>query len=300
MGIKPTPTPEAQYYIAEYMREGHNEYSKAVLEERIWTSLPPTDRHGVERNRWLNSILKVGINRLQNRSSLRNKRHAEVFWHRVNNDDMPIATALRLYKDALRLHQRTRMELKDAVLEVLKEYDQLPNVVMRKGKPVRQSSVTQLPRTKKKNRGHQNGSRKAWSDLRKAIATLVQGKIPADIDPDTESHVWREVEFDVKVILDELQGKIQRLSAKKKADQKITKTASRRQLVAACHVLAMDPPRPGKPVDLAKAKRQKRLLAKEYHPDARNGDDSLVAQYDAVMDAYRTIEWYADQFNQSA
>jgi macrodomain Ter protein organizer (MatP/YcbG family) len=301
MGIMPQPNDQVCFYIDAYKRGDQTEHEMAVLEERIWSSLLPEERYHVDRNQWLNQLLGTGINQLQNRSSLRNKRHADKFWERVTRKEMSVSTSLRLYKDAMRLHKRQGLSLSDAVIEILKEYDSLPNVVIRRGRPVRQSSPARLPRVEKKKKTQANSKNKkrAWDNLRRSIAELVRDKLPDGLGLDLEAQIWKEVESDVKIVLDELQGKIQRLSAKKKNEQQITKTASRRQLVAACRVLAMDPPRPGRPVDLSKAKRQKRLLAKEYHPDARDGDDSMIPQYDAVIEAYQTVEWYADQFNQN-
>lgn len=297
--IDPPANAQAEFYINEYRQGNHNEHTLALLEERIWTSLPPEQRRHVDRSRWLSDALDSSINQMQNRSSLRNKKDVDPFWERVNSGGMTVGTALRLYKDALQIHVDRKILLSHAIARTLEEYDELPHVSTRHGRPVRQSSSVRLPREskKQKKKTDKNSARDKWDKLRESVATLIRDKLPENLEPDIESALWKEIELDIKIVLKDLQFKITRLHNKKKNNQQTAKTASRRQLVAACRVLAMDPPRTSKPVDLSKAKRQMRLLAKQYHPDARDGDDSLVAQYDAVIDAYRTIQWYADQFN---
>jgi DnaJ-class molecular chaperone len=58
-------------------------------------------------------------------------------------------------------------------------------------------------------------------------------------------------------------------------------------------VLNLKVPPPHKPVDLTAAKKAKRNLVRAYHPD-HNGEGTRAA-YEAVIDAYRTIEMYAEQ-----
>ena len=66
---------------------------------------------------------------------------------------------------------------------------------------------------------------------------------------------------------------------------------SRRRIIAACQLLSMDPPPPGRPADLADARKRRGKLGAAYHQD-RVGDDSMRDQYEAVMNAYRTLEEY--------
>jgi hypothetical protein len=70
---------------------------------------------------------------------------------------------------------------------------------------------------------------------------------------------------------------------------------ARRKAIAASKVLSMDPPAVGKPVDIARAKRQVRALARLYHPDAV-GSDEKVDLFNEVMGALRALEEYNEQF----
>ena len=60
-------------------------------------------------------------------------------------------------------------------------------------------------------------------------------------------------------------------------------------------MLAIDPPKKlGEPVDLKQAAKQKRTLARLYHPDASGREDTRGA-YEQVIKAYEALEEYNEQ-----
>lgn len=71
----------------------------------------------------------------------------------------------------------------------------------------------------------------------------------------------------------------------------------RSHLVAACHVLAMDPPKLGQRIDMARAKRQKNRFVRMYHPDVNQGSEQKRDQYESVIQAWRILEEYEAGFN---
>lgn len=59
----------------------------------------------------------------------------------------------------------------------------------------------------------------------------------------------------------------------------------------------MDPPKRGSSLaaTLAQANRQKRTLARLYHPDTNEGSDTTRPQFQAVIDAYLLVEQYVNE-----
>ena len=94
----------------------------------------------------------------------------------------------------------------------------------------------------------------------------------------------------IKQVFTDLQERLRRASSR---------TLVRRQIVEACHVLGMDPPKPGESVDLKRAWRQRRTLLRDLHPDARGGDESKTEAFNQVTNAYRDLEAYNDQIERN-
>lgn len=71
--------------------------------------------------------------------------------------------------------------------------------------------------------------------------------------------------------------------------------ANRAAIVSACRTLHIDPPKPNAPVDPTAARRARKQLSREYHPDVTGGDVGLIKKFQEVNEAYRLI----DDYNQS-
>lgn len=67
-----------------------------------------------------------------------------------------------------------------------------------------------------------------------------------------------------------------------------------RSVRKACQLLQIDPPRPGKPIDLKRAETVKKRLVRAYHPDANSGDESMRDRFNEVIEAYQKCkQWNA-------
>lgn len=66
----------------------------------------------------------------------------------------------------------------------------------------------------------------------------------------------------------------------------------RLKVLAACDTLNVPRPKPGRPVDLAKAKRHQRQAVRAYHPDMNGGDQKHRNEFEAAVKAYDVLEVY--------
>jgi len=76
----------------------------------------------------------------------------------------------------------------------------------------------------------------------------------------------------------------------------IVRMSTRNEVLAACRALDIAPPPPGAPADLAAAKKQRKKLARLYHPDVQ-GTDAARDKFAQVMAAYLTLEAYNEGKN---
>ena len=135
--------------------------------------------------------------------------------------------------------------------------------------------------------------------LRNTKDSVLWGKISADVDAIVAEKVgdpllleeistWFRIEFDG--LVRSLSHRLGRIS-----QEKAHAEVNRIQYVAACRILHVDPVGVGKPIDIAIAKAAKKKLMRAYHPDLNDGDVTMQSLCDSIMDAFDTIESYADQ-----
>lgn len=266
------------------------ERERAELEAEIWALVGLEERALVNgMGPWLAE--RLGGMRLPylHRSALLGVGEAaEPFWKRVDQD-MAISTATELLRTAKRLAPgATGQKLLAVVVRVLQDYDARPVArTLPTGKVVKQRGTMRLPSAYDGAKRSDRGAHTFWAKLRPILGDFLQGQM-GDLGPEMGEELYRGFERDLNALCDEYQSKIMR--AKKKGTTAFS--VSRRQVIDASAVLAMDPPAPGEPVDLAAARRQQRRQAKLYHPDAHAGDASMRVQYERVMHAYQVLEQY--------
>lgn len=284
--------------IKEYKTsQDKTEYDLAVLERRIWnTALPIISRSPgtvLNKRQWLSEKLGIIPSLVESRSTLLGYgESADIVWKRVQEDGMPLRTATKLMRDARMRSNISGIEISEAVKQVLDEYDNLPIARLPGGGTIHKKTPSMLPRTPPptvKNDSDGEGNPKVfWAELRGMISgyfhTRLEGMDQAVID-----QTWRQLEVDIKVILEMYQHKLDRM---KRDHDRRDQGISRSKIIQACHVLNIDPPRPGKDLDDAfrkKAKAHFKKLASQYHPD-KSGSEDTRQLYENVVEAYRILE----------
>lgn len=164
------------------------------------------------------------------------------------------------------------------------------------GFPLR-SAVLQIRRARRhgkqqdvlSSKTQDEGTKAFWTRIRSAVKTFVAQRLP-DASPDEIDAEIDAFEKDLLVLCTQHQKKWR----VREHQQQQTKLISRSRFCNALRTLHMDSPKRGVPLaaTLAQANRQKRTLARLYHPDTNEGNETRRPQFQAVIDAYLVIEQY--------
>jgi hypothetical protein len=124
-----------------------------------------------------------------------------------------------------------------------------------------------------------------WKAVRRLSSGYVRTLLIGVPDEDVEESL-RAFEVDLEVLFDHHRAKWGRLVR--------TLSVSRSKLREALRTLHMDLPKRGQPLSslITQAGKQKRILARAYHPDMHGGSDVTRPMYQAVIEAYATVEQY--------
>lgn len=278
---------------------------KAWLEKRIWDAIPIAARgastagDGRMRGRLLAELLERGSpNEYTMRFTLLQAyTHADLLWPRIDAG-LSFYTALQTLRDARVAADRNKTSVPDEIAKILDEPGVLSTSV--NGKTFKRRNPTQLKSIEEiaaEVAATQAApvdiadARSVWPQVRTLLAGHVAERLKGT-DPLLAENLWREFETDLKSLVDQMAHKLSRVAKQAQEDTLLRKDLSPGKIRQACTMLSMDPPRPGKPADLKVAKKQKQRLVKLYHPDINQGNEALRPQYEAVLDAYLTLETY--------
>lgn len=136
---------------------------------------------------------------------------------------------------------------------------------------------------KKKRRRSPKPARRFWAELRADFRAFLLAQL-GEPDLATFADLEQRLEVGLRTLVVEITHGVANAR-----DRAFEGSPSRRVMAAACRALAMDPPRRGRLPDLRKAARQKRAMARRYHPDVAGGNRALFEQ---AIEAYEVIEQY--------
>ena len=263
---------------------------KARIEQDLWDLTTPEDRKTEYRRDYLKRILGLSISETEARSRLLNAGpDVQVLWDRVERKELSIRTASDILARARQHALQVGIRLSESLPRYIEEYDSRANVrTTPNGAQVRYDF-------KHKIREDLTKESQFWVALGNSIVEFVESKWPA-IDPSDLTILTKEFKTDLKIITSHFQSKIQRAVERNSSTKKAAPVAvDRKSLIRACITLHMDPPKDGAPVDMVKVSKQKRVLARTYHPDTTGGDEVLNEKYLAVMEAFDVLEAYSKQ-----
>lgn len=275
-----------------------SEKEKAQAEKEVWDATDHIVRHSYQRREYLAAFLSGTQAKVQVREALLNAGSAvDILWERIHAGKMLPTTAhslLRRAKGRVELHKETLVE---GLAFVLMDHDSLPIAHTSDGREFRRRNPSSLRRPPAK--GERPAKKKGGSDDSKLIFGQIRGMVAAycaarmeGLDPIVSERIMQSVSKDLNAVLVEFAGRVYRAAQQEKQEIKLMVEIGRREIIEACRVLRMDPPRAGTPVNMSLAKRQKRILARLFHPDANDGSNSFTEQYDEVVKAYEMIESY--------
>lgn len=272
------------------------EREAALLEKQIWEAALPTlpriSGSLPSKREWLAERLGITPYAIEGRSTLLGYGAiADEIWRRVEEDGMPLRTGVRLMRDAKIRAMAMGLDLAEVVSKVLADHDDLPAARLPDGRVFHKRNPGMLPRTptpKVDNKPLDEDPKLFWANLRGMISGYFHTRLDG-VDQGVVERVWRDLEIELKVLLEHFQHKIDRMR-RDRDDRK--QGVARSKIIQACHVLNLDPPVVNKSVDeefKKKAKKHFRKLASLYHPD-KSGSEDTRELYESVVDAFRTLE----------
>lgn len=223
---------------------------------------------------------------------------ADPLWERVAAG-MPLGRTARVLRAARgRAHRRNREAFRRAIEEELRKLDYRPAVaecatttptpILPTADPSEPSINDELPALPAPNLG----AREFWQRIRLVLAEHMRPKLEFMPEHDRD-RLLDDFDRDVQALCAQHSAKWQRSARDRKEHQRV----SRQRFMNALRVLHMDPPRRGAPLEplFAQANKQKKTLARLYHPDTHGGSEHTRAQYQAVLDAFLVIEQYVSE-----
>jgi hypothetical protein len=268
--------------IIEDRRAATTERAKSMLEGRLWAITTPAIKREYRVENFLKELFGPGS--YSRRRCLLNA--PDELWDRVDGGSLTLAMAEWIWLQARKASRREERPAAEFVPDLLARLDKAPVKSSAGGRTVKhRPKSAKRPKVTKDTTAGDN-FRSAWTRIRMELRRMLEKRANGLLDSIEGDRLMTAFERELDATI---QGFTRRIAGLKRQDQK---PISRRKLIDACRVLHMDPPEPGGGVDLAMATRQKRRLARAYHPDAA-GDASMTDQYQAVIEAFETIDAYS-------
>ena len=256
----------------------------AVLEFEILLLAPkeiPRGDYGKVFN-WQAELLNETHYSLRNRRDLHLAGEAaEPLWVRIENG-MPLGTAVKILKEAKQ--NRDLIGYDKAVDEALAKRGYR---VERAVKLVEKEEAPAAPAPESITT-----SRALFNSLTDTLTHYLQKQLSSVPEQDRELLI-EEFERDISSVIQLHGAKWRRMALKQREQQMVTRAEFHQALLT----LHMDPPKHGTklPQLLTQANKQKRTLARMYHPDLHGGRDETRPQYEAVIEAFLVVQQYVQE-----
>jgi hypothetical protein len=220
-------------------------------------------------------------------------------WQRVDAGQLLVNSAAKIVGDAKRIAVDKGIPLDEAMKKALADYDRLPflrwisGVPVRVGKPAPKGKGVKrkVPRVLAST---EDPDTAFAAQIRAQVVGYVKGRL-RHAPPVVIDKVTRDFVVTLKVMMGELKRNMKEAAS---VDETLARRSnmSRAEVVEACRALHIDPPlRDGHPVDIAIARTRYHAMAREYHPDRHDGDETKRPKYEAVCSAWALVKKYNEQ-----
>lgn len=302
MGSKRNPLPSISVFVPdnavfrEVMAErvaASTQQAMSMTEEKLWQLLNRSKKRGVVRTTWLAVLLKDHCSDPEGTFRSRGDlfRCPQALWTKIDNGEITLGAAKLIFREARQISRNERVTTDSIIDRLISEYEKLPSIKV-KGKVVRKRTSTMRMRNGRSSATKSAKGRGWWDRLKQVIGNIVADKIPPETDELEKNRLYEWLDVEVSSLIETFGIRVGQ--SRKSGEPK--KETSRREIVAACRTLLMDPPAPGKPLDLVAARNAKLKLARMYHPDANGGNDSTSVAYSEAIEAYNILEDYSQKF----
>jgi hypothetical protein len=286
--------------VVRYKASKH--FDKLKISDEIWqrsiAKQPDLRQQGHNKKEWLSKILDVQAYDIEMRESLRFA--PEVLIEHVDNG-LVMRSAMIMLKEARQIATEKKEPIQismETVIEIHKTGTRrhAPDRTWFWMKPTLAKAATKVASGQKAAKVEESDTvRSHWATIRSAIAQISIKKADREIEPLVleEANVW---------FMKELERVIDGFSTRlRKNKRKEVVEVNRMQYANACKTLGIVPSSVGEEIDIDVAKAAKKSLARKFHPDAGGeSTDKSTEKYQQVIEAFETIDLYADQMRRIA
>jgi hypothetical protein len=283
-----------------------SEYDRAVEEKRLadeFSKDVPAGRKYAQ-DRWL--YVKLGPGQMGTAASYRYtirsllRGEGEELWRRLDRD-LRLSVGVTLASEARAMTQWKRpVQINVAVARVLDQYDRRPKVVYgkdgkitRSGAPVPRGHRSQKTTLLESGEPPEPSAPAASavppddSSMRRVLLAYMTEQL-SGIPKDQRAAIFEASRVDAEHILRAFSQRVRRATT---AHLEHTIALTRRDVVSACNKLMLQPPRPGRPVDLKVMRKLYRQQAAPHHPD-RTDDPERHLLYRQLTEACDVLVRY--------
>ena len=273
----------------ELLEEGAPDKALAEVEFRVMDAAPSDiPRSGHALLQWASIALGQSQHVMARRRELWIAGPAaDALWARVDAG-MPIGRTARVLRAARsRASRRNREAFRRAIEDELRKMDYRPADEAAAPLP-----SLPAPAAPQELPAPNLAPREFWQRLRQVLSEHIRPRL--EFVPEHErDRLLDDFDRDVQAVCAQHSSKWQKSARVQQERQRV----SRQHFSNALRALHMDPPRRGAPLEpvLAQANKQKKTLARLYHPDSHGGSEHTRAQYQAVLDAFLVVEQYVSE-----
>ncbi len=294
--------------INEYKekKDSLSDKEKAEFEERLWNAYLRSDmcERGAEKRKWLKDILNGHQADYEMRSSLwRAGEWVDPFWNLLQNGES-MWTVTRLFRETKKLVFEGNMPREPAIKYVINSYESTGYQVESHGKKYRRRTSAERVKLNPELapnsipfRGLSNQNTKSKQFTLRLIAlakeyvsSSIEGVLPID-DPEALK-VTEDFIAIVQEAGEDLRRRVYDVKSQSKQSSKPRKIG-REQVRQACEVLGLSMTS-GQNINLKAAKKAMLRRASQLHPDRNNNSNQTQLEYQAVVEAYKTLELFME------
>jgi hypothetical protein len=289
-------------------------YDLALLEHKIWKLVK--QRHGArvtkkvgERRDWMSKEFGGSTSTYDQRAKIFNAgKWAHVLFEKMDKDNMPLIHASEIVthiKEGLKLDPSGKPKV--LLEQVLESYTG-------QYKDIRAVQWVTQPRSKRpadRKKGRRGigpkspeavslgiRSRKYKEDVKALTKEFLDASLATldHTDPYLRDKIIESFNLSIDQTVEEFRYELDTLKKETRLGFKSIHQVGKRRFDVACEVLQLHDAAYGKPIDMKKVARRMRIRARDLHPD-RNPTPEAKEEYQAVTDAFKTLQDYARSMN---
>lgn len=286
---------------AKYKALVLSDQEKASIEHEVVQTGLSLGVTGKNAREWVCTFLGTDRYTYTARATLWNAGEAaNPLWERVNAKQMLLSTATDLLRAAKQAVMKSSLTIDEGVRAAIEQYDARPYITwvngipLRKGAPRRRTSE-ELKKGPKKLPGPRrlpdDPDAAFVAELRAKVLEYVRKRLshsPAVV----ADKIAREFTTNFRVVMDALRRNLREAVLEDATLALRAKVFKRGDIIDACYTLHIDPPPEDAPADVKQARANYVALARAYHPDANDGDETKRPKYEAVCSAYALLKKY--------